>query len=98
MPSKPSPRNHRNNPYVLDGVAAQLHTSAAGSLWRLRTEVTILAVLGGAYFGLYRAMSGSFIAAAVVLAVIVTAVLVVPSSRRFVIRRAWCVISRHRIQ
>ncbi len=75
MAAKPSPRNHRNNPYVLDGFAAQLHTSAAGSLWRLRSEVTVLAVLGGAYFGLYRALSGSFISAAVVLAVIVTAVL-----------------------
>ena len=98
MAAKPNPRNHRNNPYVLDGLAAQLHTSAAGSLWRLRSEVTVLAILGGAYFGLYRALSGSFIAAAVVLAVIITAILVVPWSRRFTIRRAWCVISRHRIQ
>ena len=78
MAAKPSPRNHRNNPYVLDGFAAQLHTSAAGSLWRLRSEVAVLAVLGGAYFGLYRALSGSFICAAVVLAVIIAAVLIVP--------------------
>ncbi len=61
MAAKPSPRNHRNNPYVLDGFAAQLHTSAAGTLWRLRSEVMVLAILGGAYFGLYRALSGSFI-------------------------------------
>ena len=98
MPSKPNPRNHRNNPYVLDGVAAQLHTSAAGTLWRLRSEVMVLAILGGAYFGLYRALSGSFIAAAIVLAVIITAMLIVPPSRRCIARRAWCVISRHRIQ
>jgi hypothetical protein len=98
MAAKPNPRNHRNNPYVLDGVAAQFHTSAAGTLWRLRSELAILAILGGAYFGLYRALSGSFISAAVVLAAIITAVLVVPWSRRFIARRAWCVISRHRIQ
>jgi hypothetical protein len=98
MPSKPNPRNHRNNPYVLDGLAAQLHTSAAGTLWRLRSEVMVLLTLGGAYFGLYRVLSGSFTAAAVVLAAIVTALLGFPPSRRFLTRRAWCVISRHRIQ
>jgi hypothetical protein len=98
MAAKPNPRNHRNNPYVLDGIAAQFHTSAAGSLWRLRSELALIAVLGGAYFGLYRALSGSFIYAAVILAVIITAIFVVPPSRRFIARRAWCVISRHRIQ
>jgi len=35
-------RNQRNNPYLLDGLAAQLHRTAAGVAWRWRTELAIL--------------------------------------------------------
>ena len=38
MPAKANPRNHRNNPYVFDGLLANAHHSAAGVLWRFRTE------------------------------------------------------------
>ena len=38
-----SPRNHRNNPYVLDRAFAQVHHSAAGTIWRFRTELAVLA-------------------------------------------------------
>ena len=34
-------RNQRNNPYVLDDLAAQLHRTAAGIAWRWRTELAI---------------------------------------------------------
>ncbi len=98
MPAKANPRNHRNNPYVLDGFAASVHHSAAGALWRLRTETLVLAVLAGGYLALYRAASLSLITAAVVLAVTVAVLLAVPWSRRFIICRWWCVMSRHRIQ
>ncbi len=37
-------RNQRNNPYVLDDLAAQLHRTAAGVAWRWRTELAILAL------------------------------------------------------
>ena len=42
MPAKANPRNHRNNPYVMDGFAVQVHHCAAGTLWRFRTELAIL--------------------------------------------------------
>jgi hypothetical protein len=96
MPAKANPRNHRNNPYVLDGLAVQLHHSAAGVLWRFRTEVTTLALMGGAYAALaYRV---HLIPAAVALGGLILILAVLPWTRRFVTRRAWCVLTRHRIQ
>src|SRR5215469_4346018 len=52
MPAMANPRNHRNNPYVLDGLAVMVHRSAAGVLWRFRTELTTLTVIGAAYTAL----------------------------------------------
>ena len=91
-----SPRNHRNNPYPADRLFAQVHHSAAGVIWRFRTELT----------GLLAGMTGLWELAKVVTltwAVIITttlalAVMAVPPTRRFAVRRAWCVLSRHRIQ
>ena len=47
MAAKASSRNHRNNPYVLDDLAMQVHHSAAGTLWRFRTELAIITVAAG---------------------------------------------------
>src|SRR5215469_3992722 len=80
MPAS-SPRNHRNNPYTLDRMFAQVHHSAAGTLWRSRTELGALATVT---------------ASAWELASVIT--LALPWTRQFAVRRAWCVISRHRIQ
>ena len=49
MPQRSS-RNHRNNPYVLDRAFAQVHHSAAGAIWRFRTELaTLTAGTAGAW-------------------------------------------------
>jgi hypothetical protein len=96
MPAKTNLRNHRNNPYVLDGWAVQLNRSAAGVLWRFRTEVATLIVLGAAFAALvYRV---HLILAAVILGGLVLILVALPWTRRFFMRRAWCVLSRHRIQ
>src|SRR5262249_54109453 len=96
MPSKSSSRNHRNNPYLLDDFFVRGKRTAAGVLWRFRTEtMTVLAV--GAVFGeLARAVT--VIWAVVSLIGLIATLAVLPWSRRFIIRRAWCVLSRHRIQ
>jgi hypothetical protein len=39
MAAKANARNHRNNPYVIDGLIVTAHRSAAGVLWRFRTEL-----------------------------------------------------------
>ena len=96
MPSKANPRNHRNNPYALDAFAAQVHHSAAGALFRFRTELTILLMGLGAFAAL--AFTASWMWALVILAGLVLAVFALPWTRRFVICRAWCVFSRHRLQ
>jgi len=95
MPQHTS-RNHRNNPYVLDRAFAQVHHSAAGAIWRFRTEaVSLLTTIGGGWF-LARAIT---LAGVLLITIpLLTATLTAPAPRRFVARRAWCVLSRHRIQ
>jgi hypothetical protein len=88
-------RNQRNNPYILDGYAVSFHRSAAGVAWRWRTELVILTVLGAALLWLSRTLS--LTGAAIALCGLVLAVLAVPGSRRFLIRRFWCTLARHRI-
>jgi hypothetical protein len=93
---QPSPRNHRNNPYAMDRMFAQVHHSAAGALFRFRTE---LAILLGAVIGMAELAKAVTLAGAVViLSTLMFTVMVLPPTRRLVTRRAWCVLSRHRIQ
>ena len=57
MPSKTNPRNHRNNPYTMDRLAVTVHHSAAGILWRFRTELAVLLTGGAAAWELARSAS-----------------------------------------
>jgi hypothetical protein len=96
MPAKANPRNHRNNPYILDGIAAQVHHSAAGMFWRFRTEMAVLLASVAGVLELARAVTLAWALIAFTGLVLITAVM--PWNRRFTVRRAWCVISRHRLQ
>jgi hypothetical protein len=99
MPGKTSsrnPRNHRNNPYLLDDLAFRVHRSAAGVIWRMRTELATLTTVTASFVALIHVIA--IVGAAVILATSMAVIMAVPHSRRFVIRRAWCVLSRHRIQ
>ena len=91
-----SPRNHRNNPYVLDRAFAQVHHSAAGTIWRFRTELTALAAATAAAWQLAVTVTAAWMV--IILTATTVAVTVLPWPRRFITRRAWCVLSRHRIQ
>jgi hypothetical protein len=91
-----SPRNHRNNPYVLDRAFVRVHHSAAGTLFRFRTELAALIAAAAGGWELAKAIT---LPGAVIIAMATAAVVTaLPWSRRFVARRAWCVLSRHRIQ
>jgi hypothetical protein len=95
MPQR-SPRNHRNNPYVMDRAFAQVHHSAAGMIWRFRTELTVLVIaIAGAW---KLAVTVAFGWMVIILAALAVMILGLPWTRRFVVRRSWCVLSRHRIQ
>ena len=96
MPAKANPRNHRNNPYILDGLMANAHHSAAGVLWRFRTEVITLLATSAAVWQL--AVAITIVWTLITFAALVAAVFLSPPVRRFIVARAWCVISRHRLQ
>ena len=96
MPGKNSFRNHRNNPYVLDDFASKVHHSAAGTIWRFRTEVATFGTIAGGTEQLIRVITLAWALGVVSTAVALVAAL--PWSRRFITRRAWCVVSRHRMQ
>jgi hypothetical protein len=89
-------RNDRNNPYLIEGIAVDFHRSKAGIAWRWRTELVLLIATVAGYFRLAAAITALW--AGVTLAALITAALVVPHSRRFLKRRAWCLITRHRLQ
>jgi hypothetical protein len=89
-------RGSRKNPYVLDELFTQFHHSAAGKAWRWRTELALLVTFTAALWRL--AVSITLIWAALTLTGFVVLALAVPYSRRFITRRAWCVLARHRLQ
>ena len=89
-------RNQRNNPYVLDDMFVRFHRSAAGTAWRWRTELTILTAAAAALWRLALLITLTW--AAVTLTAFVLILLGVPSTRRFLARRFWCVLGRHRLQ
>ena len=89
-------RNQRNNPYALDGLFVAFHRSAAGVAWRWRTELAILSLLAAALWRL--AILLTIIWAGAVLGALVLALFALPVSRRFITRRCWCVLARHRLQ
>jgi hypothetical protein len=95
--AKSSPaRNHRNDPYVLDRMFVRVHHSAAGTLFRFRTELaTLTAVITGGW-ELARVLTIAWMV--VISTNCLTVLAALPWTRRFIIRRAWCVLSRHRIQ
>jgi hypothetical protein len=95
MPKNTSPRNQRNNPYLFENTFASFHTTTAGAAWRCRTELAILATLTAALWRLTILITITW--AAFVLAALVGLVLAVPYSRRFITRRFWCVLARHRL-
>ena len=93
---QPSARNHRNNPYVLDRAFVRVHYSAAGTLFRFRTELAAVTAATTGGWALAKAVTVTW--AVVILITTATVVTALPWSRRFAVRRAWCVLSRHRIQ
>ena len=64
--------------------------------WRWRTELTLLAALAAALWRLATLITITW--AAIALAALTAALFTVPATRRFISRRFWCVLGRHRIQ
>ena len=94
--SSGSGRNQRNNPYQLEELFVKFHRTPAGIAWRWRTELLTLSVLTAAWWRLDTWTS--LIWAGIILGGLALAAGAVPHSRRFITRRAWCVLARHRLQ
>ena len=89
-------RNQRNNPYQLEELFIKFNHTPAGIAWRWRTELLVLMTGTIGVWELAKAVTTAWLT--LILIMSVTAVTVLPWTRRFIIRRAWCVLSRHRIQ
>ena len=87
-------RGRRDTLYALDDVFVTVHRSPVGTAWRWRTELIALAALTAAYFWLCGQLTDIW--AAVVLAAALGIIFALPWTRRFTVRRFWCVLSRHR--
>ena len=86
----------RDTPYQFEELFVTFHRSKAGAAWRWRTELTLITATVVTYLRLAHLTTAIW--AAVLLAAPITAALAVPRSRRFLTARAWCVITRHRLQ
>ena len=91
-----SGRNQRNNPYQLEELFIKFHRTPAGIAWRWRTELLTLAFIAAALRRLDTWTTLTW--AAIILAGLLAVTFAVPHSRRFITRRAWCVLARHRLQ
>ena len=96
MPGSTRSRKGLNNPYMIDEVLGQIHRSAAGSLWRWRTELVTFASVAAITGLLVYALAAVW---AVVTVTGTTGLLAaIPATRRFAARRYWCLVTRHRLQ
>src|SRR5262249_54943884 len=86
----------RNNPFMLDDFIGRTHRTVAGVLWRFRTEtLTVVSIVGG---GWLLARSITLAGVVAVTVPLITAAFIARPTRRFIIRRTLCVMTRHRLQ
>jgi len=90
-------RTRGTSPYLIDDLVVTFHRSAAGLAWRWRTELTTLTLTTAALLRLRHDL-GDWIWPGVLTSTMVLGLLAVPATRRYLTRRFWCVLARHRIQ
>ena len=93
--ARSSARTRKDSPYPLDRMFVQMHRSAAGVLWRFRTEIAACLAAAAGIWELDRAVAATW--TVVTLTASAVAITVLPQGRRQVTRRMCCVLSRHRI-
>jgi hypothetical protein len=90
-----SSRTQRTNPCQLDDLFVSFHRTPAGVAWRWRAELAIAVTLAAVLWRLSLLITLTW--AGIVVASALNLALIVPHSRRFLTRRAWCILARHRI-
>jgi hypothetical protein len=96
MAARNNVRTWRDSPYLFDELGGRFHRTAAGVLWRWRTELTLTAALAAGTWRLAHVITLTWALAA--LGGLVLTLAVIPHTRRFLTARAWCVLARHRLQ
>jgi len=96
MSTSSTGRNKRHSPYVTEEYLVQFHRTAAGVAWRWRTELALVLATAAALWWL--ALQITLFWAGIVLAALAALLVALPWTRRFITRRFWCLLSRHRIQ
>jgi len=96
MSARTSHRSQRGNPYQLEELFIKFHRTPAGIAWRWRTELIILTFLAAAWWRLDTWTTRTW--AAIILTGLLAVLLAVPHTRRFITRRFWCILARHRLQ
>ncbi len=89
-------RRNQASPYQLEELFVKFNRTPAGLAWRWRAELALLSVLAAAFWRLDTWTSSAW--AGVILGGLAAALAAVPHSRRFITRRFWCVLARHRLQ
>jgi hypothetical protein len=93
--ARSSARARKDTPYPLDQMFVQVHRSAAGVVWRFRTEMAACVVVAAGIWELDKAVAATWTVIILIMSMIVITVLA--PIRRQVTRRAFCTLSRHRI-
>src|SRR5437763_6311533 len=93
--ARSSARARKDTPYLLDKAFVQVHRSAAGVLWRFRTEVTACLAAAAGIWELDQAVAATW--TVIIVTTSMAVITVLPPLRRQVVRRVCCVLSRHRI-
>jgi hypothetical protein len=93
--ARSSARSRKDTPYLLDRAFVQVHRSAAGVLWRFRTEMAACLAAAAGIWQLDKTFAATW--TVVILTASAALVTVLPCIRRQVSRRVCCTLSRHRI-
>ena len=88
-------RGKRGDMYSLDQFIVSVHRSPAGTAWRWRAELIVLAFLAFFFLWLYSQLHVLLLAGLVQLGFL-GIVFGLPWTRRFTVARFWCVLARHR--
>jgi hypothetical protein len=96
MPASTRNRRGRNNPYMFEELFGNVHRSAAGSIWRWRTEFALVSGLTGWVYWMAQAITVTWAVTVLIWAAGLLAL--IPHTRRYLKARFWCLITRHRLQ
>jgi len=96
MPTSTRNRKGRSNPYMFEELFGNVHRSAAGSIWRWRTEFALASGLTGWAYWMAHAITITW--TFIVLTGATGLLAVIPHTRRFLKARFWCLVTRHRLQ